>query len=154
MRVILLCLSLLLASILTNHSAARQPGVKFYLQLVLASDGSSSRPHDAKPVGPKLSEKLSSVFKWKNYWELRRDSMVVRQGEKVRKSMSPEHAVELELLDPEKVGIRIFLNGELARTRTQPVKNAFCVTGGRHIKDQSLSWFVVVRTDEPQKLED
>jgi hypothetical protein len=133
-------------------STAEQPSLTFYLQLVRGNDQSEPPTEYAKPIGPILSQKLSTVFKWKDYWELKRESIAVKQGAKVRKRLSEEHEVQVELSIPNTLTIRIFLNGRLTRTRIQPVHDAFCVAGGSAGPNQS--WFVVVRRDEPRQVGD
>jgi hypothetical protein len=127
--------------------ASDEPGLTFHLQLIRGSDQDTPPTSDAKPTGPKLRGRLHSVFKWKNYWELKRDSVVVKPGQKVRKRMSPEREVEIELWDSQRMAVRIFLNGKLTRSRTQPAEGAFDVVGGE--KGQDQSWFIVVRRDAP-----
>jgi hypothetical protein len=127
--------------------AANDSAHTYYLQLVRGNDRDVPPTPDAKPIGPKLSERLRSVFKWKYYWELKRDSAVVRQGQTIRRRMSPQRDVEIELLNPQRMAVRIYQNGRLSRSRNQPAKAAFCVASGKSGPDQS--WFLVVRDDRP-----
>jgi hypothetical protein len=127
--------------------AANDVGLTFYVQLVRGGDQDTPPVPDAKPIGRKLSQQLRSVFKWKNYWELKRDSIVVRQGQKARRRMSPEREVEIELLGSQRVAARIYANGKLTRSRRQPAEAAFFVAGGAEGENQS--WFIVVRRDRP-----
>jgi hypothetical protein len=143
-------LLILFALLLTGpgcQPTTEAPGLTFYLQLVRGNDQDAPPTTDAKPVGPKLSERLRSVCKWKRYWELKSDSVVVKPGQKVRKRMSPEREVEVELLDSRSIAARIYLNGELTRSRTQPAEAAFFIAGGD--KGENQSWFIVVRRDRP-----
>jgi hypothetical protein len=87
------------------------------------------------------------VWKWKHYWELKRDSVVVKPGQKVRKRMSAEREVEIELRDVQTMTARVYFNRRVTRCRSQPVEDAFYVTGGDNGRDQS--WFIVVRRDRP-----
>jgi len=143
---LLVRLSFLLA-IIVSASADQEPGCTFYLQLVRGNDQNHPPTDYAKPIGPILNRKLKAVFKWKNYWELNRNCIAIKEGERIRKRLSKEHEVEIELPEPDTLTIRVFLNGRLSRTRTQPVHDAFCVTGGNEGSDQS--WFIVVGPDEP-----
>ena len=127
--------------------ATNDPGITVYLQLIRGNDQDTPPTADARPIGPKLSEDLHSVFKWRRYWELKRDSVVVRPGQKVRRRMSPEREVEIELLDSQRMAARIYLNGKLTRSRTQPAEGAFYVAGGD--KGEGQSWFIVLRWDRP-----
>jgi hypothetical protein len=124
-----------------------KPGLTFYLQTIHGNDDDAPPTPDAKPIGPKLNEKLRSVWKWKHYWELKRDSAVVKPGQRVRKRMSAEREVEIELTDLRTMTARIYFNGRLTRSRNQPAEGAFCIAGGDEGKDQS--WFIVVRRDRP-----
>jgi len=133
------------------HPAAKDSGTTFYLQLVRAGDGDVPPTSDSKPIGPKLRHKLQCAFKWKHYWEIKRDTVTVPQGGKVREHLNPEQAVEIELLDSDKVAVRVYSGGQLIRSRQQPADNAFCVTGGHSGGNQC--WFIIVRRDEPQTLD-
>jgi hypothetical protein len=146
MKRLLVLLALLL--VVPGCQPARDdPGLTFYLQLIRGNDQDTPPTADAKAIGPKLDEKLRSVFKWKRYWELERDSVVVKPGQKARKRMSPEREVEIELWDSGRMAVRIYLNGRLTRSRTQPTGAAFYVASGD--KGEAQSWFIVVRRDRP-----
>jgi len=127
--------------------ATNDAGLTFYVQLVRGNDQDTPPTPDAKPIGPKLSERLHSVLKWERCWELKRDSVVVKPGQKVRKRMSPEREVEIELWDSQRMAARIYLNGKITRSRTQPTEAAFDIAGGDKGEDQS--WFIIVRRDRP-----
>ncbi len=129
-------------------TAVEDPPVTFYLQQVRGNDLPTPPIPGAKPIGPKLSKQLRSVFKWEHFWELKRDSITLKAGEKARKRMSAEREVEIERLDAKKVEIRIYRDGKLRRTATQRVDTRFAIFGGEKGPDQS--WFMVVRRDEPQ----
>jgi hypothetical protein len=146
MKRLLVLISLLLA-VVGCRPTTSEPKVTFYLQFVRGSDRDTPPTAEAKPIGPKLNYKLRSVWGWKSYWELKRDSIVVSPGQRARKRLSPEREVEIELLDPHRMAARIYLNGTLTRSRTQPAERAFCISGGDEGRDQS--WFIVVRRDPP-----
>ncbi len=129
------------------HPAAKEPGATFYLQLVRGADSEAPPSDGSKPIGQKLRKRLQCVFKWKHYWEVKRDCILVPPGGTVTRRLAPDQTVELELLDPLKVAVRIYSRGQLVRRREQPAANAFCVTGARVGDDQS--WFIVVRRDAP-----
>ncbi len=123
-------------------------GSKFYLQLVQGSDTDIPPTADSKPVGPKLRKKLGCVLCWKHYWEMHRAALVVAPGQTAYEPLGHGQSVELQMLDPEKVNVRIYSKSQLIRARQQPATNAFCISGARSEDDQS--WFIVVRCDEPQ----
>ncbi len=115
--------------------------------MIHGNDNDTPPTLDAKPIGPRLNERLRSVWRWKHYWELKRDSVVVKPGQKVRKRMSAEREVEIELRDLRRMTARIYFNGRLTRSRNQPAEGAFYISGGD--KGQDQSWFIVVRRDRP-----
>ncbi len=118
-----------------------------YLQLVRGSDEAAPPTPQARLIGPKLSERLHAVFKWKNYWEIKRDSMTLKAGEKLRKRMSAEREVEAELLDSREITVRIYRNGKPTSNVRQSVEHRFIIAGGANEGGQS--WFIVVRQTPP-----
>jgi len=127
--------------------ATTGPGRVFYLQLVRGNNDQTPPTPAAKPIGPKLDQRLRSFCKWNRYWEIRRDSIVARPSQCVRKHLSPGQDVEIELLDSRRMAVRVYQSGTLTRSRNQPSDGAFFITGGKEGADQS--WFIVVRQDPP-----
>ncbi|MGO9204406.1 MAG: hypothetical protein ACLQM8_28125 [Limisphaerales bacterium] len=146
MKPLLVTLALILAGP-GCQPAMDKPGLTFYLQMICGNDRDTRPTPDARPVGPRLNERLRSVWKWKHYWEIKRDSVVVKPGQRVRKRMSAEREVEIELRDLQRMTARIYFNGRLTRSRSQPAEGAFYIHGGDEGQDQS--WFIVVRRDRP-----
>ncbi len=132
--------------------AVQPPGKMFYVQLVRGDNAEAPPGPGVKAVGPRVAERLKSVLRWKHYWELQRDAVVVPCGHKVRKRISPEREVEIErpLPPSEDIAVRVYLDGKLNQTRTQPATGAFFITGGDKGRDQS--WFIVVREDHPAEV--
>ena len=142
-------LAVLLLPVTACHRAAEDSGKRFYVQLVRGNDQESPPAPGARVVGPRVSERLQSVLRWKHYWELQRDSVVVPCGHCVRKRISLEREVEIERPRPpsETIAVRVYVDGRLSQSRTQPVDGTFFITGGDKGRDQS--WFIVVRDDPP-----
>ncbi len=148
---VLLALVVLVSVVLTAawRHEHEQPGKTYYVQLLRGNDEEAPPAPGARAVGPKVTERLQSVLRWKHYWELQRDSVVVPCGCTVRKRISPERAVEIErpLPPSENIAVRVYVNGKLNQSRIQPASGAFFITGGDKGRDQS--WFIVVREDSP-----
>ena len=132
--------------------AAPNSNASFYVQLIHASDADSPPGSHLEPVGPKLQNKLQCAFKWKHYWEIKRDMINVPPGGKVRDRLTSDQAVEIELLPSEKVAVRVYKAGRLVRSRQQPIADAFYVSGAPLGENQS--WFIVVRRDKPDRAND
>jgi len=122
--------------------------VTFYVQLIRGSD--SDKPDDpaCKPVGAKLGKTLRGVFRWKNYCEVKRETVTLAKDEVARLHLTREREVELKLLEPPNTQIRLYHKGQLTRCSHQPINEHMCVLGG----DSSSGdpWFVVVRRDKPR----
>jgi hypothetical protein len=93
-----------------------------------------------------LGQRLG-VFKWKNYWEISRCSVVIEPGGKSRQRMSSRREVEISLAPAQQMTISIYTDGKLTRRRTQPLDTPLCIAGGDKEEDQA--WFIVVRRDNP-----
>jgi len=119
----------------------------FYLQLVRGNDQEEPPTPGARPIGPRLSHQLHSVFRWRHYWELKRELVMIREGQTVRRKLAFDREVEVELLNPQSMAARVYVNGKLAWNRKQPAEGAFFVAGANKGPDQS--WFIVVRRDQP-----
>jgi hypothetical protein len=141
-------LVLALASVTTVGAADAQT-VTFYVQLIRGSD--SDKPEDpaCKPVGPKLGKILRGVFRWKNYCEVKRETVSLSKDKVVRVQLTKERGVELKLLDPPNTQIRLYHKGQLTRCSRQPINEHLCVLGGDSTTGDP--WFVVVRRDKPRE---
>ncbi len=102
-------------------------------------------------MGPKLSGKLHAVLKWRHYWELKRDQLTLKTGEKVRKQMTPDRAIEIAMIDAKQMEIRLFRQSKQTRLARQAVNTPFFIVGGD--KGEDVCWFIVVRRDPPPALE-
>ncbi len=130
-----------------NVHAADTQKVTFYVQLIRGSD--SAKPDDPawKPVGAKLDKNLRGVFRWKSYWEVKRQTVVLGTGEIRRFHLTADREVEIKLIDPPNTQIRLFYKGELTRCSHQPIREHMSILGGESKSGEC--WFVVVRSDKP-----
>jgi hypothetical protein len=144
-------LTLLLSlTLLAVHLAAsaEDPAITFHVQLIRGTNLDEPQNASWKPIGPRLSKRLSPVFRWKGYWEVSRHIAKVQPGKTTRIRLSKEREVEIKLINQDKAEVRLFLNGKLNRTSKQSVDTKISVLGGD--KEMDESWFVVVRRDKPQ----
>ena len=126
---------------------ADSPGVTFYTQLVRASDQDKPMEPHWRPVGPRLSRHLCPKFRWKNYWEVNRQTVNVLPGKVTRVRLNPDREIEIELRGPDESEIRLYTKGILVRKSRQSIQSSMSIMGGMHENDDS--WFVVVRRDKP-----
>ena len=135
-------LSILLLLISAAPLAAGDDVFTYTVQLVRGTDDQKPPEKEAKPVSGKLSERLSR-FRWKHYWEIRRESVKVSAGHPAKVQLPKGRAVALEIANNQ-VEMRLYRDGKLARTARQKLQSDSCeIMGGTSEKDDS--WFVVVR---------
>jgi hypothetical protein len=127
--------------------AAPAADVTFYVQLVRGTDADTPPAAGATLVGDALSHRLQ-MFRWKNYWEIKRQTVQVSTGAKIRRHLTRKRDVEIALTTPTDMTVSIYLDGKLTRKRAQPVNTAFYIAGGDN--EEAQSWFIVVRRDKPQ----
>ena len=120
----------------------------FYIQLIRGTDQEKRQEISWKPIGPKLSQRLSPIFRWKKYWEVNCQPISVEFGRISRSRLSDVRQVEIEPISPSEMEIRLFLKGNLVQTCRQLVGTRITIMGGDRTKNES--WFVVVRRDKPQ----
>jgi len=137
----------------TLAQGADVPGVTFYVQLIRGSDADSPPPAaQARLIGPKLDRRLHDVFKWKYYWEVKRETVTLKSGAKVRKRVTPQREIEIAWPAPKDMTVCIYTDGKLTRKRQQSIETAFYIAGGD--SDATQSWFIVVRRDNPDNSQD
>lgn len=120
--------------------------VVFYAQLIRATDREVQEA-GWRPIGPKLSNRLCPKFRWKNYWEVSRQTINVQSGKKARVRLNPEREIEIELRGEGDSEIRLFTAGRLVQKSRQSLQSKMSIIGGT--RENEDSWFVVVRRDKP-----
>jgi hypothetical protein len=126
--------------------SAEKDEATFYLQLIRGTEGDQPPVADARLAGADLSRRLQ-MFKWKNYWEIKRRTVLLGEGEKTRQRMTAEREIEIVRDTPHTLTVSIYANGKLSRRRTQPLETPFYIAGGD--KDAEQCWFIVLRRDKP-----
>jgi uncharacterized membrane protein len=149
MRPIMKTIAFAVAALLAGAhlaSGASAGGITFYLQLVQGTDADTPPAAGATLVGNALGRRLQ-MFRWKNYWEVKRQTVQLKTGAKIRLQMTRQRDVEIALTTPTDMTVCIYLDGRLARKRVQPIDTAFYIAGG---DNEAQSWFIVVRRDKPE----
>ena len=109
--------------------AASSDGVTLYLQLIQGTDAETPPAAGATLVGDSLGRRLQ-MFRWKNYWEVKRQTVQLTAGSKIRRQMTSQRDVEIAWTAPGNLTVSIYLDGKLTRKRAQPVDTAFYIAGG------------------------
>lgn len=125
--------------------AEGQP-VVFYAQLIRATDREVQEA-GWRPIGPKLSSRLCPKFRWKNYWEVSRQTVSVHPGKKTRIRLNADREVEIDLRSQSDSEICLYTKGQVVQKSRQSSQEKMSIIGGTRENDES--WFVVVRRDKP-----
>src|SRR6185503_8431360 len=83
-RAVLLLLGLA-AAVLGARAADSMP---VYVQVIWGTDQDKPAGASYHEVGPKLSSKLSPVFRWKHYWETERKKVLFDPGKVTKVSLA------------------------------------------------------------------
>lgn len=143
------CSTLLLLLLLAFFVLAQAPGVRCYVQLIRGLDDSHPPTPAAKHVGPRLSKCLTSIFRWKNYWEVDRQVAVLQPGKTTKLHLNDSRDLEFRLIPDRQIELRLLRNGALVRKSLFSAQSTGLeIMGGQQEDDHS--WFVVVRQDTPQ----
>lgn len=140
-----LAVMLLLVGLWEGSAAA---GEKLYIQSVIANNDSESPAKGARPIGPRLAEKLSPVFRWKYYWELElREIAIPKELQKLK--LPSGLWVEVGPIVKGEIEIRLYRGKDLVRkVRYRIQEDEMIIIGGDG--EKRSAWFVVVRREKPQ----
>jgi len=101
-----------------------------------------------REIGPKLSSRLSPVFRWKHFWEIDRKKLLVQPKKVTRVELSGDRRLEIQFTRANEVEVRLYRRSGLVTHQRHRLNNQMFILGG---EDESHeSFFVVVRQDEPQ----
>ena len=132
-----------------TRGAAAEPPVTLYVQFIRGTNEQKPKQANWKLVGPKLSKRLSPVFKWQNYWEVSQQAVGVYPGKVAMVPLDESRRLELELVNAKEVEMRVYQNRNLTRKPRQPIHSSHMeIIGGS--RERETCWFVVVRHDKPQ----
>ena len=119
-----------------------------YVQVIWGTDKERPPGTTYQAIGPKLSKKLSPVFRWKHYWETERKKVQVDSARVTKVGLSNHRSLEIERLKSGETEVRLFRRTGLVTKNRQPNKDRMVILGGEDSTRDSF--FVVVRPDEPK----
>ncbi len=145
---------LVLLGLFPHHPlyAADPKDVKLVAQLVWATEHPKPK-QEMKELDRKLSDKLRKMFKWKNYFEIDRQSFDVPPTGTRKIKMSSKCELELQQLDSATLEVKLYGEGKLVKTIRQPVhplqKGEYAAIGGDDKDSYGDAWFVVLSAPTP-----
>ncbi len=133
-----------------THAAAAEHST-LYVQVIRGTDQDMPADTNFREIGPKLSSKLSPVFRWKHYWETERKKVQVDPAKVTKVLLANQRTLEIERLKSGDTEVRLTRRSRLVTKARQASTGRMTILGG---EDSSKdSFFVVVRPDEPKARE-
>lgn len=127
--------------------ADSKPGQKYTAILIWGSDGPKPEGKELKDVDGKLTEKFTKIFKWKNYYEVKRSDFELKPGEPKKVSLSDKCEVSLNMTEKEGLEVELFGEGRSVYKGKQsmPLKDVLILAGD---DKNATAWFVVLKPQE------
>lgn len=138
-----------LVLLLTTASAllaASSPPVETRVQAVLIWGTDEAKPaaKNLKDVDSKLRDRLANVFKWKNYFEVNRQSATLPAVAKMQSlKLSDDCSVEVKLLPDNMAEVKLMGKGKARVTRLHSLAKPEALVLAGDDKNKS-AWFVVL----------
>ncbi len=128
------------------QAASTKPSV-LYVQVIRGTDEAKPAGKNYREIGPKLSAKLSPVFKWKHYWETDLKKVDFDPTKVTKLALAGQRTLEIERLKSGALEVRLFRRSGLVTKTRQATHGRMAILGGEEATRESF--FVVVRPDEP-----
>ena len=129
-----------------GSAATAEPSKAIYVQFILGTDKSCPQAN-CREIGPKLSKKLSPVFRWKHFWEIDRKKLVVQAKKTTRIELAGDRKMEINFTKSDEVEVRLYRRTGLITKTRHSFGGPMSILGGE--EDTHDSFFIVVRGDEP-----
>jgi len=133
-----LCLCLFLAGGVATASAGND--LKMRATLIWGCDQEKPTDPKIKPVSPELAKRLSGVFKWKHYFEVKTEEAAIQEKSVKKFILSDKCTVEVRN-DGKMYNAKLFGEGKLLKTLDQAAKAEVTLAGDD--KDMT-AWFVIM----------
>lgn len=132
-----------LISALPVLAGAKDESLKLRVQLVWGTNDEKSPNPKHKELDDTIRRKLSGVFKWKNYFEVKQEDASVGPKKTQRLQLSPQCEVEIKNLGSGMISARLFGEGKLLVEQRQNFTLKEPLVLGGHDRNKT-AWFVVL----------
>lgn len=116
---------------------------KFQARLVWGTDEMKPENPNLKEIDAKTKEKLKAVFKWKNYFEVETQIVVVGPNELKKVKMSSKCEIEIQELGKDGFEVKLFGEGKLTKKVKQVFPTGDCLVLAGDDKN-SNAWLVML----------
>jgi hypothetical protein len=141
-RNLLLVIATLACSLVLSQADEKE--IQLLAQLIWGTDQDKPSKSEIQEVSPALREKLRKVFRWKNYFEVRRQTISLPKQANQRVRISPKCELEFSYTG-EKCMIEVKLYGEgklVVQKRQALIRGEPIVLAGDDKND--TAWFVII----------
>lgn len=128
-------------------SVQKGSGSTYFVQLIHGTNAEKAQNAGWKPVDPKVSRVLSTIFTWGNYWEVKREAVVVTAGRVSNVKVTADRNLEIKLLKNGQTELRLYRANVLKRIIKTSGDSNLSILGGDSAGKNG--WFIVVRRDRP-----
>ncbi len=136
------CIVLACCAGLLGASAAER---KIEARLIWGTNEEKSPNPEHKKLDPAIAKRLEAIpFKWKNYFEVRRQGLTINDQSYTRAKMSPECEIEIKDKGDSKVTVKLYGKGVLVKRVDKGLpKGEILNIGGD--SNGSNAWMILVR---------
>jgi hypothetical protein len=135
---------------LVFSARAEAPILDLEVRLIWASNDPKSPNPDHKSLDTKLTKWLGTKFKWKYYFEVKRQVAAIPLNESRKINMSKTCDLEVKNLGDSRIDVKFFGAGKPVNKMVHSLpKGDWLVIAGDDKND--TAWFVVLRTAPPEK---
>ena len=135
---------LLVFGLLLAAGSALAEDLKIEAKLIWGTNEEKSSDPGHKPVDKELAQKLSKIFKWKNYFVVSTINTNIPSRGTTKLSMSKVCCVEITELVGPKVEVKLIGKGQHVNTSVESLSKGSYFTIGGPDKNET-AWFVVVK---------
>jgi hypothetical protein len=117
---------------------------KYTAMLIWGTDAPKPNDPNLKDVDPKLIEKFRKIFKWKDYYEIKRQDIDLKMGQPQDVALSDKCAIKLNLTEKEGMAYELLGEGKSVYKGNQsmPLKDILILAGD---DKNATAWFVVLK---------
>lgn len=123
------------------------------VRLVWGTDEEKPKDTNCKELDPATKKKLGGVFKWKNYFEITEQKVLLSGKESKRPKLSQKCELEITHLDDATIEIKLIGEGKLTKTLRPSVKalqqGEMAVLAGDDKDKFGDAWFVIITAPKP-----
>lgn len=122
--------------------------LKLHCQLIWGTNDPKPGDGQCVDVSPELRARLARVFKWQNYYQVKAVDVTIEPGTDRRVRLSPKCELEFKVVDDFTLQIKLFGEGQLAKTVRQSLQalrqGELAVLAGDSKEKFGDAWFVVI----------